>query len=56
MIDIESVTQYGRVRIAGGGDRFRVAKSDSNPWDRDNTFVRMPTLALEIGQTDQFAK
>ncbi|KAF8680006.1 Transposase family tnp2 [Rhizoctonia solani] len=40
MIDIESVTQYGRVRIAGGGDRFRVAKSDSNPWDRDNTFVR----------------
>ncbi|KAF8747130.1 Transposase family tnp2 [Rhizoctonia solani] len=40
MIDIESVTRYGRVRIAGGGDRFRVAKSDSNPWDRDNTFVR----------------
>ncbi|QRV80941.1 Transposase family Tnp2 protein [Ceratobasidium sp. AG-Ba] len=38
LIDFDSLTRYGRVRIAGGGDCFRTANGDY--LQRDNSFVR----------------
>lgn len=43
----ESIVRYGRVRIAGGGDRIRTA-SPGQHIERDNTFVRV-SKKLKLG-------
>ncbi|KAG8736058.1 hypothetical protein FRC10_009732 [Ceratobasidium sp. 414] len=38
LVDVDSVVRYGRVRIAGGGDRIRTGEGSHS--SRDNSFVR----------------
>lgn len=39
LIDFDSVVRYGRVRVAGGGDRLRTSEGDHSR--RNNSFIRV---------------